>query len=99
MSDSPIYKVGKRLGNIADLPEELKKWLQATKIDDLEQKILDVFDELEGIANIDEIIVGLYRRFELIQERPYISNKLYRMAKSGHLKSVKGKKGIYQKDW
>ena len=96
MENNQIDKVGKRLGNLADLPEDLKKQLQATKIDDLERKILEVFLGYEGIANIDEILVGLYRKYSEIQDRAFVSNKLYRMAKAGHLKSVKGKKGVYQ---
>jgi len=96
MENDPIDKVGKRLGNLSDLPEELKKQLQATKIDDFERKILETFSKLEGIANIDEVLVGLYRNFNEIQDRAFVSNKLYRMAKAGHVKSVKGKKGVYQ---
>jgi len=91
-----LEKVGKRLGNVSDLPEELRNQLQATKIDELERQILDVLSSLEGIANLDEILVGLYRKFSVIQERQYLSNKLYRMAKAGHIITVKGKKGVYK---
>ncbi len=96
MNDNALEKVGKRLGNLSDLPEELKKQLQATKTDELERQILEVLSELEGIGNIDEILVGLYRKYTVIQDRAFLSNKMYRMAKSGHLKSVKGKKGVYE---
>lgn len=97
MSETPLDRVGKRLGNIADLPEELKSQLQATKTDELERQIIDVLSSsLEGVGNLDEILVNLYRKFKVIQERGYLSNKLYRMAKGGHIKSVKGKKGVYQ---
>lgn len=96
MSEPPLDKVGKRLGNVAELPEELRTQLQATKIDELERQILEVLTDLEGIANLDELLVGLYRKFGVIQERQYLSNKLYRMAKAGHLTSVRGKKGVYR---
>ena len=91
-----LEKIGKRLGNVSDLPEELRNQLQVTKVDKAERQILDVLSSLEGIANIDEILVGLYRKFSIIKERDYLSNKLHRMAKAGHLINVKGKKGIYK---
>lgn len=94
--EAPLDKVGKRLGNTSDLPEELKNQLQATKTDELERQILDVLSGLEGVGNLDEVLVGLYRKYSVIQERQFLSNKLYRMAKTGHVKSVKGKKGVYQ---
>jgi uncharacterized LabA/DUF88 family protein len=97
MMDSDNFeKVGKRIGNISDLPELLRNQLQAAKTDELERQVLEVLEGFEGVANIDEILVGLYRRFSLIQERAFISNKLYRMQKAGHLISVKGKRGVYQ---
>ncbi|MFZ0946154.1 MAG: hypothetical protein WB930_13880 [Syntrophobacteraceae bacterium] len=98
MSDPLLDKVGKRLGNLSDIPEELRKQLQATKTDEFERQILEVLSDLEGIGNIDEILVGLYRRFGIVQQRAFLSNKLYRMTTSGHLRSVKGKRGVYQKD-
>jgi len=96
LNKSLLEKVGKRLGNVSDLPEELKKQLQATKTDKLERQILEVFSDLDGIGNIDEILVGLYRKYKVTQDRAFLCNKMYRMAKSGHLKSVQGKKGAYQ---
>lgn len=95
MSDD-MDKVGKRLGNISELPEELRNQLQATKTDELERQILSVINKLEGIANIDEILVGLYRDFKSIQQRSFLTNKLYRMTKSGLIISVSGKKGVYR---
>lgn len=97
MSEIPLDKIGKRVGNIADLPEELKSQLQITKADELERQIIDVLSSsLEGVGNLDEILVSLYRKFKVIQERGYISNKLYRMTKAGRIKSVRGKRGVYQ---
>jgi len=62
----------------------------------LDQDILEVLRELEGFANIDEILVGLYKRNGKIQERQFLANKLYRMTKAGYVKSVEGKRGVYQ---
>jgi len=91
-----LEKIGKRIGNTLDLPEELRSQLQISKMDELETKILDVLKSLEGIGNIDEIMVGLYRSHGIIQNRGFISNKLYRMSKNQSIESIKGKKGAYR---
>ena len=96
MSDDDYKKIGRRIEDLDNLPEELRSQLQITKTDELEDKILSVLNELyAGMANIDEILVGVYRKFTEIQKRQYLSNKLYRMAQSGLIYSVKGKKGAY----
>ena len=88
---------GRRFGEIDDLPDSLKAQLQAIKIGDVEQVIIDMLrDDFEGIANLDEILVGLYRRKREVFERQFISNKLYRMNKAGLIASVPKKKGVYR---
>lgn len=93
-----LKDVGKRIGSLDDLPEELKKQLQIAKIDDLEEKIIEIIKDFDKIANLDEILVGLYRKYEIIQDRAYLANKMYRMVKAGHVESVKGKRGVYKMD-
>jgi hypothetical protein len=91
-----LKKVGRRLGDLSDLPEDLRRQLNAAKLDDLEQKIIETIrNRYEGIASIDEIMVGLYRDFDYVTEdRRWLANKLYRMAKTGHLESVPKRKGV-----
>ena len=91
-----LSKVGRRIGNISDMPEELRKQLQTGKTDELESQIISVIKKLDGIANLDEILVGLYRDFNVIQQRGFLTNKLYRMNKSGLINSVEKKKGVYR---
>lgn len=93
-----VSDVGSRLGNTDDLPEELLRLLSATKMDDLEEKIFKTLKErFDGIASLDEVIVGLYRDFGYIAEdRRLINSKLYRMSKRGILESVPKKKGVYR---
>ena len=99
MSDNEFDKLGKRVGNLDDLPPELRSQLQIAKIDELEEQIITTINELyAGMANIDEILVGLFRKFQLVQKRQYTANKLYRMAQTGLIFSVKGKKGVYSTD-
>lgn len=94
--EDDFKKIGRRMGNIEDLPEELKSELQACKTDALEDQIIHVINDLyKGMANIDEILVGLYRKFKSMQKRPFLISRLYRMMRSGVIFSVKKKKGVY----
>jgi hypothetical protein len=96
MSDELPADLGRRFGDISDLPDELKNQLQAARVGELEQEIIAVLDELHSVANVDEILVGLYRRQDKIHTRQYIANKLYRMVASGQIESVPKKKGVYR---
>lgn len=89
-----IYEIG-FINDYEKLPKAIKKELCFGKMDDLSEKIIDVLNFYEGVANIDEIIVGMYRMFEVIKTRDYYVGKLYKMAKNNLINSVKGKKGIY----
>lgn len=98
MTDDILKSVGRRLGDLSDLPEALRKQIASVKLDDLEEKIIKTIRErFGGIANVDEIIVGLYRDHEYITEdRRQLANKLYRMQKAGLIESVPKRKGIYK---
>ncbi|HBZ43792.1 MAG TPA: hypothetical protein DEO85_06980 [Maritimibacter sp.] len=80
------------LGNIHDLPEELLSELSVAKTDELEDQIVTVINAYGGEASLDQILVGLFRKFSVVQKRRFIQNKLYRMQM---VWSVEGKKGVY----
>lgn len=80
------------LGNIHDLPEELLAELSVAKTDELEDQIVTVINAYGGTATLDQILVGLFRKFKVIQKRRFIQNKLYRM---DMVWSVPGRKGVY----
>lgn len=80
------------LGNIFDLPPELLKELSVTKADALEDQLVTVISAYGGTASLDQILVGLYRKFGVQQKRRFLQNKLYRMSM---IWSVPSKKGIY----
>lgn len=88
--------VPRTLGDISDLPQELLDELSAIKTDELEDQIFSIInasDEKE--ANIDTILVELFRRFGSLQKRTYITNKLWRMTqKDGIIWPSEGK-GYY----
>lgn len=89
--------LGRRVGNLEDLPESLRAQLQVGKIGELEREIVALIrDEYEGVANVDEILVGLYRRKGEVFDRQPLANRLYRMGQAGHLISVPRKKGVYR---
>lgn len=97
MDDSLPKDLGRRLGDLSALPEELRSQLQAAKVGELEQSIISLLrDVYDGIANVDEILVGLFRRDGHIHQRQYLSNKLYRMAQADLIVSVPKKKGVYR---
>jgi len=89
--------VPKTLGDISDLPEELRAELSALKTDDVEDQIFTIINSCEDKeANIDTILVELYRRFQGIHKRTYITNKLWRMVnKSEVLWNGPSGKGYY----
>ena len=80
------------LGNILDLPQELRNELSVAKTDELEDQIVTVINAYGGEASLDQVLVGLFRKFEVVQKRRFVQNKLYRM---DMVWGVSGKKGIY----
>ena len=97
MDDSLPADLGRRIGELDDLPDELRAQLQIGKMSDLERTIIYVIREMfDGVANVDEILVGLYREVGQIFERQPLANRLYRMGQAGHLVSVPRKKGVYR---
>lgn len=80
------------LGNIHDLPKELLDELSVAKTDELEDQIVAVINAYGGEASLDQILVGLFRKFQVVQKRRFLQNKLYRMTM---VWSVEGRKGIY----
>ncbi len=98
MDNESDDKIGRRLGDLSDLPPELRKLLNVAKLDDLEEKIISTLkNRYEGVASVDEILVGLYRDFQYIpDDRRTIANKLYRMSKAGHLEGVAKRKGVFK---
>ncbi len=80
------------LGDIHDLPQELLDELSVAKTDELEDQIVTVINACGGTASLDQILVGLFRKFKVTQRRRFLQNKLYRMEM---VWSVEGKKGVY----
>ena len=97
VDDSLPPELGKRVGDLNDLPEELRRQLQIGKVGALDQQIIGMIrDEYDGVANVDEILVGLFKATKQIHQRQQLANKLYRMGQAGQIVSVPKRKGVYR---
>lgn len=81
--------------DLSDLPKALLAELSVAKTDDLENQIVTVINAAGKEADIDTILIYLYRKFEVTQTRRYLQNKLWRMVQKQQLFSLPGKKGHY----
>lgn len=96
MIKTPDFKkLGKRLGDTDNLPPELKNQIQILRTDSIEDSAIEIINQLGGMANIDEILVGIYRKTGKIHKRPFMTNRLYRLMQDGIIFSVLKKKGTY----
>jgi len=87
-------KIGGRIGDFSDIPEFLKKQLILNPKNDIKDKVIAVINSLDGIATIDEIIVGLYKQYNIkILKRRNLCQVLHLYKKSGSLTSPK--RGCY----
>ncbi|WP_213272166.1 hypothetical protein [Hyphomonas sp.] len=81
--------------DLSDLPKELRAELSVSKTDELEDQLATVINAAGREADIDMILIYLFRKFNVVQTRRFLQNKLYRMVQKGLLYSVPGRKGVY----
>jgi hypothetical protein len=81
---------------LSDLPAELLSELSASQVDVLERQIVAVLTALGGSGDLDEILIGLYRKFQVVQKRRFLQNKLWRMVRKGQAKKAKGARGLFR---
>lgn len=84
-----------RLGNLDDLPEELRSQIKISESDQLEIDIIEAIQTLDGVAAIDEIMVAIWHKTKVVQDRDFLSRKIYRMVQAKTIYSA-DKKGFYQ---
>ncbi|MCK7612459.1 hypothetical protein [Roseibium sediminicola] len=84
-----------RIGNLDELPEELRSQLKISESDQLEMDIVEVIRSLDSCAAIDEILVGLWRKTGKVEDRDFVARKLYRMTRANTINSVPKKKGYF----
>lgn len=79
-------------GSLHDLPPELLAELTISRTDELEDQVVTVINAFGGEASLDQILVGLFRKFGVSQKRRFVQTKLYKM---GMVWNVPGRKGVY----
>lgn len=83
-------------GDLSDIPDELKAELNVPKPDELDNQIATLINTSAGrTATIDQILIGLWRKFGVVQKRRFLQGRLYRMIKNDMLWSVPDRKGTY----
>lgn len=82
------------LKNVEDIPEHIQKDLSFNKKHGLSKRIIYLITIAERPLGIDEIMVGLYRKFGVKKSKNQIHRKMYYMNKDGHVKRG-SKKGTY----
>jgi hypothetical protein len=80
--------------DLSDLPPELLKELSESAKGETDQ-LITIINSRGGTANLDEILIDLWRKYKELGKRPLVSNKLYRLSRRGLCWSVPGKKGTY----
>ena len=98
MNENILKKVGTRLGNIDDLPEELKKQIPEFALGGLDEQVYNVLKEnLEGIASLSEIMIALYQRYKVMDKnRQEVTEAVYRLIRKKVVVGVKGRKAVYE---
>lgn len=81
--------------DLSDLPGELLKELRLGPRTSLDAQILDVFQAMGGTATLDDILIGLYRKFSVVQKRRFLQNVLWRMVRKGHLVARRSERGWF----
>lgn len=82
--------------DLEGLPAELVGELSDGAIPDKgESVLLLVIDERGGIASLDQILIGIYRKTGEVMKRTTLTSKLYRLTQKGVLFALPTKKGAY----
>lgn len=79
--------------DVSDLPAELVSQLTIPKSDDDEVRMVQLLRIAGRPLSINEIMVGLYRKFGDFSKRSTVNARLYRLANKGDL--VTTEKGVY----
>jgi hypothetical protein len=76
--------IGTRLGNVAELPEDLRKQLKLGQKSD-QTMFREILAKLEGAATLDEILITAWRDHGTVLKRQSAAAKLSAMRHQGLL--------------
>ncbi len=97
VSDDVLSKLGKRLGNIENLPEALKEEIPEFSLTGIDSQVYTVLKEdLEGLATLSEILIALYNRYHISDKtRVDITKVIYRLMRKKVVEKFQNKKAVY----
>jgi hypothetical protein len=81
--------------DLEGLPEELVKELSISDGDRTEFTLLNILEEFGGIASLDQLLIGLYKKTGEVLKRQALTSRLYRMSQKELIWGVPTKKGVY----
>ncbi len=81
--------------DVEGLPDELIRELSLSDADKLEFEIVNAIEEAGGLISLDRLLINLYKRTAEVHKRPYLTQRLARMAQKNVIYYVPGKKGVY----
>jgi hypothetical protein len=94
-----VENQSKGTGNLpalqSDLPPALLKELRHPQPDQLERQIVTVLAACRGSADLDQILIGLYRGFGLVEKRRVIQNKLWRLVRKGRISKAQDTRNVF----
>jgi hypothetical protein len=82
------------LDNIKDAPEDVKSELKFPKAVSTPTQILELF-AIKDTLSVNEIIIGLYRKFKIKKARSTVALTVTRLRSQGIIKKAKGVAGSY----
>jgi hypothetical protein len=78
-----------------DLPAALLKELRRRKPDPREAQILSLLEACGGSADLDQILIALYRAFGVIEKRRVLQNKLWRLVRKERIVKAKDTRNVF----
>lgn len=81
--------------NLKGLPKDVIEVLKI-KANKIPTSIVQEFFELSNILSIDEIILGMWRVYEIKVDRTWVSQQIVIMRKDNLIKERKDRSGIYE---
>jgi hypothetical protein len=82
--------------HLGDIPDDLVEELKISRADKADAQILELFKFAGRQLTISEVLIGLFRKFNISEKRTAISARLYRLTQANQLESVEGERGVYK---
>jgi hypothetical protein len=77
------------------LPQALLDELSIRNVDALETQIVEVLRANGGTADLDQILVGLYRLHGTVHKRRLVQNKLWQMVRAKRVRKAKDTRNLF----